>query len=316
MKNYGILKFKTADVDNFTSDIGMKIRKKINPALRKVLLKAVKGNVIVDRYPKLEKDKPYIFVSLHNFVEDTIANLAVIDRCTYVLFGTTDQLEVNKQVYAAWLNGFIYVNRLDKQSRNSAIPKMERVLNGGNSVLIFAEGGLNNSENLLCQKLFSSPYILAKNTGCEVVPIAPFYEFGSENIYMNVGDPIDLSKYDDKKEALTDLRDALSTLLYESMEKHCTPIIRENLSEDPRMDYMEQRRQEYAKTKWTKDVWDEELTQYLDAADKEHLAVMESMDDIIITPQNAEIMGPVLVRRKEDKKYNFKNYMHQNWNKK
>ena len=316
MKNYGILKFKTADVDNFTSDIGMKIRKKINPALRKVLLKSVKGNVIVDRYPKLEKDKPYIFVSLHNFVEDTIANLAVIDRCTYVLFGTTDQLEVNKQVYAAWLNGFIYVNRLDKQSRNSAIPKMERVLNGGNSVLIFAEGGLNNSENLLCQKLFSSPYILAKNTGCEVVPIAPFYEFGSENIYMNVGDPIDLSKYDDKKEALTDLRDALSTLLYESMEKHCTPIIRENLSEDPRMDYMEQRRQEYAKTKWTKDVWDEELTQYLDAADKEHIAVMESMDDIIITPQNAEIMGPVLVRRKEDKKYNFKNYMHQNWNKK
>ena len=305
MKNYGILKFKTADVDNFTSDIGMKIRKKINPALRKVLLKAVKGNVIVDRYPKLEKDKPYIFVSLHNFVEDTIANLAVIDRCTYVLFGTTDQLEVNKQV-----------NRLDKESRNSAIPKMERVLNGGNSVLIFAEGGLNNSENLLCQKLFSSPYILAKNTGCEVVPIAPFYEFGSENIYMNVGDPIDLSKYDDKKEALTDLRDALSTLLYESMEKHCTPIIRENLSEDPRMDYMEQRRQEYAKTKWTKDVWDEELTQYLDAADKEHIAVMESMDDIIITPQNAEIMGPVLVRRKEDKKYNFKNYMHQNWNKK
>ena len=316
MKNYGLLRFKSADVNNFTSDTGMKIRKVINPLLRKALMKAVKGDVIIDRYPKLEKDKSYIFVSLHNFIEDTIANLAMIDRCTYVLFGTTDQLEVNKQVYAAWLNGFIYVDRYNQESRSSAVQKMQRVLENGNSVLIFAEGGLNNSENLLCQKLFSSPYILAKNTGCEVVPIAPFYEFGTNEIYMNVGDPIDLARFDDKKEALGYLRDVLSTLLYEEMEKHATPIVRSELGEDPRLDFMEQRRQEYKKTKWTKDVWDEELTQYLDADDKEFNAVQESMDNIVITPENAGIMGPVLVRRQEAKKYNFKDYMHKNWNKK
>ena len=49
MKNYGLLKFKDVDVNNFTSDIGMDIRKAINPVLRRILRVAVKGDVIVER---------------------------------------------------------------------------------------------------------------------------------------------------------------------------------------------------------------------------------------------------------------------------
>lgn len=315
MKNYGIIGFQNATIDNFTSDIGMEIRKKINPFLRKVLKVVTKGELIIDNYPKLEDDVPYIFVSTHNFVEDTIANLSTIDRNAYLLFGTTDQLEVNPEMYAAWLNGFIYVDREDSQNRKDALLKMQRVLENGNSVLIFAEGGFNNTENLLCQKLFASPYILSKVTKAKVVPIAPFNEFGSDKIYMNVGEPMDLSKYDNQKEALLDLRDSLATLLYESIEKHSTPIVRSELSKDPRLDYMEQRRQEYLKTKWTKDVWDEELTRYFDAEDREYNSVQESMDNIKVTSENAHIMAPILVKRLEDKKYDFKKYMHENWNK-
>lgn len=315
MKNYGIMGFKNKNVENFTSDIGMNIRKKINPLLRPILKLAAKEQIIVDNYPKLEDNTPYIFVSLHNFVEDTICNLATIDRDAYLLFGTTDQLDVNPEMYAAWLNGFIYVDREDKQSRKDALLKMQRVLNNGNSVLIFPEGGFNNTENLLSLKLFASPYILSKLTGAKVVPIAPYYEFGSDKVYMNVGEPMDLSQYDDQKEALRDLRDTLSTLLYESMEKHSTPLVRRELGNDPRLDYMEQRCQEYLKTKWTKDVWEEELTRYLDAEDKEYRAVQESMDNINVTKDNAHIMGPVLVKRREAQKYDFKKYMHENWNK-
>ena len=192
---------------------------------------------------------------------------------------------------------------------------MLRVLNHGNSVLIFPEGGFNNTENLLVQKLFASPYILARETGIKVVPIAPFYEFGSDTIYMNAGEPMDLSVYEDKKEALRDLRDALATLVYENIEKHSTPIVREELGYDPRLDFMEQRRLEYMKTKWTKDVWDEELTIYQDEADKEYKAVMESMDEVNVTKDNAEIMGPILALRYEQKRYDFKKYMKNNWNK-
>lgn len=316
MKIYGISKFKKANVDNFTSNIGMNIRKILNPMFRKFLKLGTKHKIVVDHYPKLEDNVPYIFVSTHHFVDDSVANLATIDRNAYLLFGTTDQLEVNPMVYAAWANGFIYVDREDPENRKSAIDKMIRVLNNGNSVLIFPEGGFNNTENLLCLKLFASPYILARKTGIKVVPIAPFYEYGSDTIYMNAGEPMDLAAYDDKKEALRDLRDTLSTLLYESIEKHSTPIIRTELSYDPRMDFMEERRNEYLKTKWTKDVWDEELTQYLDSDDKEYLAVQESMDNIVFTKDNAEIMGPILAKRYVDKRYDFKDYMKKNWNKK
>ena len=66
MKNYGILKFKDVNVDNFTSDTGIKIRQKINPVLRSAFKIATKGNVIVENYPKLDDKIPYIFVSTHN----------------------------------------------------------------------------------------------------------------------------------------------------------------------------------------------------------------------------------------------------------
>ena len=108
----------------------------------------------------------YIFASTHFFDEDIIANLAVIDRNAWVLIGTTDQLEHNPQMYAAWLNGLVYVNRLDADSRKESVKKMLRILNAGSSVLIFPEGGWNNSENLLVNPLFSGPWLLAKSDNC------------------------------------------------------------------------------------------------------------------------------------------------------
>lgn len=313
-KNYKLVDLLDADVETFTSDKGIVRRRKIAKVLKKVLKIATPEKIIIDRYPELNPDESYIFVSTHGFSNDIIACLASIDRSAYLLMGSTNQVEYNRLMYAAWLNGFIYVNRTDEKSRKQAIPKMERILKSGSSVLVFPEGGHNNTENNLVNKLFASPYILASKTGCKVVPIAPFYEFGSDKIYMNFGDPIDLAKYEDKKEALQDLRDIFATMVYENIEKHSTPYVRPE-GRDIHMDFMEQRRQEYLKNPWTRDVWEEELTRYLDAEERESVSVMESMDQINIDKDNASIMGPILVKRQEQKKYDFKEYMHRNWNK-
>ena len=313
-KNYKLVDLLDADVETFTSDKGIVRRRKIAKVLKKVLKIATPEKIIIDRYPELNPDEPYIFVSTHGFSNDIIACLASIDRSAYLLMGSTNQVEYNRLMYAAWLNGFIYVNRTDEKSRKQAIPKMERILKSGSSVLVFPEGGHNNTENNLVNKLFASPYILAARTSCKVVPIAPFYEFGSDKIYMNFGDPIDLAKYEDKKEALQDLRDIFATMVYENIEKHSTPYVRPE-GRDIHMDFMEQRRQEYLKNPWTRDVWEEELTRYLDAEERESVSVMESMDQINIDKDNASIMGPILVKRQEQKKYDFKEYMHRNWNK-
>lgn len=314
-ENYKLADLLEADVNTFTTDKGIERRRKFAKILKQMLKLATPEKIIIDRYPELDEDTPYIFVSTHGFSDDIIACLASIDRSAYLLMGSTDQVKYNRLMYAAWLNGFIYVNRLDDESRKAAIPKMERILKSGSSVLIFPEGGHNNTESNLVNKLFASPYILSVRTGCKVVPIAPFYEFGSDRVFMNFGNPIDLSKYESKKEALLDLRDILATMVYENIEKYSTPFFRQE-DRDIHLDFMEQRRQEYLKNSWTRDVWDEELTRYLDSSERESKSVMESMDNIIINEKNASIMGPILVKRQEQQRYDFKKYMHENWDRK
>lgn len=314
--NIGLKHFTTATVDNFTSNIGIKIRRLINPLLRVMYRLAVKNKIIVESYPVLDKNVPYIFVSSHSFVDDIATALAVIDRSAYVLFGTTDQLEHNPMVYAAWCNGFVYVDRTDPESRKSVIAKLERIIKSGSSVLIFPEGGLNNTENLLIQKLFAGPYYLAKRTGTKVVPISSFRESTSNAIYVNVGDPIELAAYSDKLSAMTAVRDAMSTLTYKNIEQYGTPIKREMLGSDPRFAYMEERRKVYMETKWTKDVWDEELTQYKDIADREYATMKKSMENIHLNEKNADMVTPFLRSIAIEKRYDFKWYMRKNWCKK
>ena len=310
MKNIGFEKYKYANVDNFTSDVGIKIRRMLQKTFRLVLKCATKREIILEGYPKLEKNKPYIFASTHSFDEDIITVLATLDRNAYVLIGTTDQLEHNPAMYAAWLNGMIYVDRMNSSSRKESIKKMVRVLESGSSILIFPEGGWNNTENLLVQKLFAGPYILSKETGVQIVPISTFNEHNSKKIYIKYGEPFSAFNFD-KKEALIKLRDIMATMMYEQIEKYSTPIKRCDLSLDARYNFMEERKNEYMRAKWTRDVWDEELTVYKDFPLQQDIRA--GFDNVEITKDNAYIFAPILVKRIEDEKYDFKRYMHKNW---
>jgi len=314
MVNIGITGVKNKTAENFTTKTGAKIRRIINKPLRLVLNIAAEAKIILEEYPKLEPNQNYIFVSTHYHSEDILSNLATIDRNAYALMGTTDQIEHNPQMYAAWLNGMIYVDRLDPVSRKEALKKMAKTLEYGSSVLIFAEGGYNNTENLLCQRLFASPYYLAKITGKQVVPISNFYEPTTNTIYIKAGAPLDLTVYQ-KEEALDILRDEMATMMFEQIEQHSIPLKRAELAPDFREKFMEERKNEYLRVKWTRDVWDEELTTYKDKSITTPEEVRASLDDVEITRDNAYIMAPIRVRRKEDHKYNFKKYMKENWDK-
>lgn len=311
MKNLGLGYVKTSTVENFTTESGIKIRRYMSPIVRKALKLATKRTVYLESYPNLEPNTPYIFASTHSFDEDIIAALSIIDRNAYVLLGTTDQIDHNPQMYAAWLNGMIYVDRLDANSRKEATKKMERILNSGTSVLLFPEGGWNNTENLLCQPLFAGPYILAQKTKAKVVPIASFNEPSSNDIFIKVGEPMDFTGKE-KKEALRELRDSLATMMFEHIEHHSTPIVRSELGEDQHLDFMEVRRREYMRVKWTRDVWEEELAFYHDKDQPLPIKIRESFDKVVITRHNAYIMAPIIKRRLEDERYNFKIYMKKN----
>ena len=244
MKNKGLKNVKISNVDNFTTDTGMKLRRVIGKPLRKVLKMAAGKKVVIDRYPKLEKDEQYIFASTHYFNEDIIAGMAAIDRSAYALIGTTDQVDNNPLMYAAWLYGLIYVDRNDPESRKQSVLKMEKVLNNGSSVIMFPEGGWNNTENLLCQRLFAGPYVLSQLTGKKVVALSTFSDPESDTIHIMASDPIDMTNMS-KEEALELLRDTMATMMYEEIEKYSTPYERSKYYEDIHMQHMESRRKEY-----------------------------------------------------------------------
>ena len=213
---------------------------------------------------------------------------------------------------AVWLNGMIYVNRLDHKSRKDAILKMKRVLASGNSIVLFPEGGYNNTENQLTMPLFSSPYQLSKEMRVEVVPFISFNPFGSDKIYVRVGEPINLAQYDDKYEAMNILRDKMSTIVWRIMEEHTVPMKRSDLGDDPRTAFMEERKKVYECQKWHGDVWDEELTYYPGHGVTTPQQAREYADKIKVNSKNAKILADVLVRREEDKKYDLKEYLRKN----
>lgn len=308
MFNTGLKRYETTDINIFTSDIGIKLRKAVNKPWRCLLKLGIHKKVIVEKYPHLDKNEVYIFCVNHSFDEDCISAISNTDRNVYVLHGTTHQMEHNPVFYALWLNGMIYVNRLDEESRKLAVSKMKRVLKAGSSILLFPEGGYNNTENQLIMPLFSSPYLLSKALEVEVVPLITFHDFGTDEIYIRADEPLALWQYE-KYEALDKLRDVMSTIVYEIMEEHVKPIRRAELGKNPRLDYMNVRKSVYGCQKWYEDVWDEEMTYYPGHGITTPIRAREYVDNICITAKNAGILADVLCRRGEDKRYDLKQYM-------
>lgn len=313
MSNFGLKNVEVVNYKNFTTPFGIKLRRVINKPLRKVLKIASGKRIIVDSYPKLDANENYIFCSTHYFNEDIIAGMAAIDRPAYVLIGTTDQVENNPLMNAAWAYGLIYVNRLDDKSRKDSVLKMERILNSGSSILLFPEGGWNNTENLLCQTLFSGPYILAANTGKKVVALSTFCDPGSQDIHVMASEPLDFSEMN-KKESLELLRDTMASMMYDQIEKYSKPIVRSELPADIHLYHMENRKKEYLKAKWTRDVWDEELTVYQSKDIITPQQIRSSLQNVNVTSENAFVMGGVLADAANDQKYDFKKYMKSKWN--
>lgn len=233
-RNLFINKLNTRDVNHFTTDIGLFLRRKSNGAFRKLCnvftnatiirnetseyvsneeyynnLKAERiplssyplstkknaNNIIVERYPKLEEGESYIFVGSHVCPEDIETMLNVIDRNAYLILGSVENLNYNPEVYLSWLNGMIVFNVLDMKERRELIPKMERVLHT-QSILIFPEGSHNYDLNKLIKPLYDGPVNLALKTGKKIVPVVLVKDYENNVAYLDVGNPIDVRGLD------------------------------------------------------------------------------------------------------------------------
>lgn len=311
--NIFLTRVETSTPETFATSAGFKIRRAMKPVLRPILRLASGRKIHVESYPNLEKGVPYIFASTHGFVDDVITNYACVDRSAYMLIGTPDQVEHNPLMYAAWLNGMVFVDKTNPQHRKDAVEKLVRVLENGSSVIVYPEGSWNNTENLLVQPLFASPWVLAQRTGCKVVPVAMYQEYKKKDVWYRAGGPLDLTGME-KREALDLLRDVMATMTYELAEAHGTRLKRDELGPEPRLDFIDERMREYLCTNWTRDDWDMEVTIYRDKQlPPPPESVRASFDIVKVTAENAAILAPILARREEDKKYDLVSYMQRNW---
>ena len=288
-------------------------KRKIHFLIKPVIKIANKKIIVVENYPQLPKGEAFIFAAGHSFPDEIAANLAVIDRHTYVLVGTKDQVINNPAMAILWLNGMVYVEKLNKQSRRDSFQRMKKVLQNGSSVMLFPEGVLNNTENKLCNDVYPGFYHLAIETGKKVVPIVSQTYNDSKIIRFTAGEPVDMSTFE-KEGAKVWLKDTIASLRYELISKE--PITsRKTLLGDIHLSYMNDRKETYSEVNWTQDVFDVELQGYYDADHPSPQEVRASFDNVKITSQNAKIFSEILVRREEDKRYDFVDFMHKNWDK-
>ena len=333
-KNLFINQLNTKDVDHFTTDTGLFLRRKTNGAFRKLCniftnatiiredtpdyasdeeyygnlkpdriplsnyplsTKKNANNIVVERYPKLDKEESYIFVGSHVCPEDIETMLNIIDRNAYLILGSVENLNYNPEVYLSWLNGMIVFNVLDQNERSTLPAKMERVLQT-QSILIFPEGSHNYDLNKLIKPLYDGPVNLALKTGKKIVPVVLVKDYENNMAYLDVGNPIDVSNLDlnmqdyypgkeenEKyriKSMSSYVRDQMATAVWHMMERHLEPIRRNDyvdLGQHFADFYVTDT---FQKINWKHDVFDAEYLTKKTKEEQEYEAVVRTLSGL------------------------------------
>lgn len=197
---------------------GLIIRKILSPFVRNVVAPlSSKNKYHIDKNKILPKDRPLIFAATHGLKDDIAIGLSATGRHTYLLFASLLDFYGTVDGPALWLNGVMLLDRKVKESRKAAKDKMEYAIHLGADILMYPEGTLNKTENLIVQKLFPGVYDVAQKTNALIVPVAIIQE--GKDVYSKVCDAVDICQYE-QQEGLTVLRDLMATAKYELMEKY------------------------------------------------------------------------------------------------
>lgn len=219
MENKFLYYLKNNDPEKVLSKSGIRIRKIINPAIRKIAPLTSKYKLKVERRAQMPSDKSIIYAPTHGFKDDTLFSIVTIQDDAYILFGSLPQFYNTFDGITAWLNGSIIVDRKDKESRKASKEKMEKAIEMGANLLLYPEGVWNKTQNLPMLKLYPGIYDVAKKTGAYVAPVATHLE--GNKCYSILDEAFDISQYS-KEEGLQILRDKMATLKWELMEKYST----------------------------------------------------------------------------------------------
>ncbi len=370
MKNPLISDLNKKDVNHFATKRGLLLRKLFNKNFRRILsmfdntniiqmnqgknlsddeyfeslkdeyidiseynFKEKKHNIIVERYPELEKDEPYIFVCNHTCPEDIETALNVIDRNSLLVLGSIESLQTNPEIFLLWLlNGVIPFDIMDKDERILLPKKMEKTLET-NSILIFPEGSHNLSPNKLINNLYDGPTNLALKTGRKIVVVSLIRDEENNATYMDFSNPIDVKKIDidpskyypkepnpEKayvKSITSYIRDKMATGVYFLSKRHFKPLKRELYDDIEETIRKKKVDDAFEKLKWDKDVFGAEYLTKKTKEEQTYENINETISNLIINSKYYPIFKKQIlsdntsyvVKRNDDLRKNVPNYM-------
>jgi len=196
------------------SNADIKLRELLHP----ILLLGVK----LTRRLKIEMrnrdnipDRPVIFAVNHSNAHDFPTVAQAIKKHFYILADFTMKKDMAVNILNV-LNGCIYVDRKDKQSRIQSKDNMIDLLSKGKNILIFPEGTWNFEPDKLLLPFNWGIIDISLETNTPIVPITLGYS--DKHCIANIGKPFYPDKTSHKSEEILVLRDIMGTLLWESIE--------------------------------------------------------------------------------------------------
>lgn len=179
--------------------------------------------------------KPIIFAANHGAFQDTPIMLRVTGRRSYIFSGKQNLAFVDWIFFM--LNGVIWVDRKNKADMTVSKDAIFEYLAKGQSILWFPEGTWNLTPNQLMMPMKWGIIDIARQADAQIIPAALYYD--RENMVCSVkfAKSMHDADFDDKTEAIRNLRDSIATMRWEFMtaqpvlkrEGYDTALLREEM---------------------------------------------------------------------------------------
>lgn len=200
------------------------------------VLSGEKVKIISDE--RIDTSAPKIYACTHIGGKDIERVFEAIEEHCYLFLGDPGEIYKSPVGMLLNLNGMIPLETRDKQDRKIAKERAVELLKKGGNLLIFPEGAWNITENLPVMKLFPGTVSMAIESGAEIIPVAieqennTFYvSFGKNIKYIN-------KNLEERHELTSDLRDNLVTLMWDLWTEINNKMIRKELPEDFKENYV------------------------------------------------------------------------------
>lgn len=154
-----------------------------------------------------------IYAVNHSCCHDVPIACNVIRKHTYILAGKQRLKMLDWLAFT--LNGVVWVDRIDKESKRRASMKMQRLLKRGENIAMYPEGTWNLTPSKPILPLYWGIIDVARGN----VPIIPLVLEYRENIcYVKFGQAVTIREQDKKQEKINELEDVFATLKWEIWE--------------------------------------------------------------------------------------------------